>query len=195
MVSLSKNETKMGRKAPGEMLSCALFVPHRPTGSLRRRHRRCSRQAQYLALGPQAGRHVEVAVGMGPGTGKELQPVACPKGMCLSSPGGRRPQGLEGWVRNVQGRGGFSPTQSLPEPPGSPMTLHLTRHVSCHMPRLVRCRMPSRCANSTHRPLGTAGPCGCCLLSNQNITCRCYGKSNSIRQFHAGVENGPEGGP
>lgn len=82
------------------------------------------------------------------------------------------------------GEEGFSPTQSLPEPEGSPMTLHLTRHVSPHMPfsSRVRCHVPCR---RMHK--GQPSPHGYCrtlllLLSSATRTSqlRCHGKSNSI---------------
>lgn len=96
--------------------------------------------------------------------------------MCLSSPRGR-PGGPGGPGQKRAGKRGFSPTQSLPEPQGSPMTLtsHATSHV---MSLLVSCHGPSRCANSAHcpSPPGTADPAAS-SLSNKNFTTRCYRKA------------------
>lgn len=59
MVSLNKNETKTGRKSSrGNAFLRSTHSSPPPTGSLRCRHRSCSWHAQYLAFGPQAGRHV-----------------------------------------------------------------------------------------------------------------------------------------
>lgn len=97
MVSLNKNETKTGRKSSrGNAFLRSVRSSPPPTGSLRCRHRSCSRRPVPRTRATGRAPRSEVAVGMGPGTGKELQPAACPRGMCLSSPGGRPPSGTGG---------------------------------------------------------------------------------------------------
>lgn len=100
MVSPNKNKTN-GEKLPASSPPCHLLGLYAATpGPL-------SRVRPVPSTRRRAGCHV-LRWRWGWDLGQEkrgYKPVACPKGMCLSSPGGR-PGGREGQVRNVQGREG-----------------------------------------------------------------------------------------
>lgn len=118
----------------------------------------------------------EPEVGLGPGTGKGLQTCRLSQEHVPL-----QPWGLGGPNQKRAGKRGFSPTQSLPEPQGSPMTLtsRATSHVTS---LLLAATCPLMCQQHPSPP----GPC--CFLPQQQE----HHKADVTgKQFHAGVGNGP----
>lgn len=123
----------------------------------------------------------EVEVGMGLGTGEELQTHSlCPKGMCLSNPGGTPSVTDWGQCQKRAGNRGRVQSNSVSprwarrvsnDPPSdkSHLTCHVSSHISCHMP----CRW-------MHKPHAYCRTCCCFFLQQQPHHNVGYGKSNSI---------------
>lgn len=125
---------------------------------------------------------VEVGIGLGDREKKATTCSLCPKGMCLSNPGGL-PQRLRAVSETCweQRKGLVQFSLSPSEPEGSPATQRLTCHVSSHVPRLFTLDVtrPADACRSSITPRVLQDPAAASSSSSNHITFGCYRKRNS----------------